>query len=60
MGPPQILEGLFGVDQIYEKTSSEVWCTFRQGVLLLGVGKVIGIGVEDKALMLAGNVRGCS
>ena len=40
---------LFGLDQMYVTTRSKVWCTFGQGVFLLGLGIAIAMGVEEKS-----------
>ena len=36
---------------MHMKTCSKVWCTFREGVSLLGLGKAIGIGVEENSVV---------
>ena len=37
----QIQGWLFGLDQMHVKTCSKVWCTFREGFSLLGLGKLL-------------------
>ena len=38
---------------MHMKTCSKVWCSFREGVSLLGLGKAIGIGVEENSVVSA-------